>query len=113
MMKTEFAGLLARYGQAVTLWPEGVGQGIETRAFFQPILERGGRGTQQMPTPLGETRKDRFLYLGDPAGSLRDMGDGFVLCHGARYDVQMAQPVYVGEALSHWWAILTPRDRET
>ena len=55
-------GLLKRYGQTVCLHSGG-GQEVQTRAFLQPVLDRREDRWQSLPTPLGEARRDRFLYL--------------------------------------------------
>ena len=47
--------------------------------------------------------------LSDPA--VLAMGDK-VTCLGVDYEVQAAQPIRVGETLTHWWAVLRVRDGE-
>lgn len=103
-------GLLDRYGQPVTVQRGGTQETDAGRAFLQPILDRREDWKQRRPSPLGLARKDRFLYLGEPDLPL-SMGDR-VNCLGVDYEVQAAQPIRVGEVLSHWWAVLRVRDRE-
>ena len=40
-------------------------------------------------------------------------GDGsWLSCGKMRYEVETAQAVYVGERVSHWWAVLRPGEEE-
>ena len=110
MMTGVLTGLLARYGQAVAVERRDTGETAAGRAFLQPILDRREDWKQRRPTPLGLARKDRFLYLGEPGLPL-SMGNK-VTSLGVDYEVQAAQPIRVGENLSHWWAVLRVRDRE-
>lgn len=102
MLEGTFLRLLDRYGQAVRV--ERKGETADGRAFLQPVLERREDWVQVLPTPLGLERKDRFLYLGEPGLGL-EAGDR-VVCRGERYRVQAAQPVRIGERVSHWWGVL-------
>ncbi|WP_276856882.1 hypothetical protein [Intestinimonas timonensis] len=110
MMTGVLQGLLDWYGQSVTVQSGGTQEPAAGRAFLQPILDRREDWKQRRPSPLGLARKDRFLYLGEPDLPL-SMGDR-VTCLGVDYEVQAAQPILVGEVLSHWWAVLRMRDRE-
>lgn len=105
MMDAAWAALLTKYGQRVVLH-----QGdsiVDTRAFLQPIREKGQ--AQSLPSPLGWQREDRFLYLGDPNHPLSDHGD-WVEFEGTGYTVISAHPVHVGNSVSHIWAVLRPKD---
>lgn len=104
--------LLEKYGQRVDIHYGGETVGMETRAFVQPVQERGEGRVDRLPTPLGLVRKERLTYLGAAAVGPEDMRGGYVEYRGRRYDARGAQPVYVGEKLSHWWAMLIPRDGE-
>lgn len=110
MMAAEFAGILARYGQDVTVYSAKIPEGERIRAFFQPVLDRGT--VQAVPSPLGEVRQDRFLYLGPPETALDCGGQCGVEVRGELYRPWAVQPVYVGGELSHWWAVLTHRAQE-
>lgn len=103
-----FCTLLDRYGQRVELYPRETEEGRAVRAFIQPIREEGK--AQSLPSPLGIRREDRFLLLGEPDSPVAQ-GDRAVW-NGGDYRVQSAHPIYAGTALSHWWAVLVPRDRE-
>ena len=99
--------ILARYGQAVTLYPAGGGQGVEARALLQPVLSRGEDRT--VPSPLGLRREDRLLYLGPARLPLED--GGTVEWAGGRYAVVSTH--LVGPRMGqHCWAVLRPRDQE-
>lgn len=102
-MEREWQGILARYGQPVTL-TRGT-ERVETRAFVQPALDRGR--DQESPSPLGLGRQDRFLYLG-PAGHPLDR-DTLVEWNREQYRVRTAHLVGTG-VCPHWWAMLYPRE---
>lgn len=101
-----FSTLLERYGQRVEVCPPGEALGIPCRAFMQPLPLRE---EQELPTPLGRVRQDRWRYLGSPAVSPEG---GYVRWQGEEYEVIAAQPVYLGEQMNHWRAVLRRRDRE-
>ena len=105
-----FGTVLARYGQSVSVHRDGQAEGTACRAFVQPILER--TEAQECPTVLGTVCTDRWLYLGDPAVSLEDLGSGYVRWGTRKLEVLRAQPIYVGAELSHWWAVLKLREEE-
>lgn len=111
MRRDAFARILERYGQAVRLCG-GAGADQEVRAFLQPVTQRREDWRQEAPTPLGVRDQARFLYLGPPEVPLDELGDGFLEWRGRRFQVRVCQPAYVGEVLSHWWAVLEARDRE-
>ena len=94
MMDGAWRAILRRYGEPVSVIPRAGGAGQGTRAFVQPVLDRGTE--QREPSPLGLRREDRYLMLGEPAW------------RGGRYDIQAAH--LVGK--QHWWALLRPADRE-
>lgn len=102
-----FSALLDRYGQRVELFYTDGGAAVSCRALIQPLRERK---EQQLPTPLGQVRQDRWRYLGDPAVPLEGMEGGYLLWKGQAYEVVTAQPVELGGAVNHWWAILRRRD---
>lgn len=106
-MEREFARILARYGRDMTVY-DRTAQETQVRAFFQPVRDRGTE--QTVPSPLGQVKQDRFLYLG-PAETDLDQ-ECRVVVENEVYRVETAQPIYVGETVSHWWAVLTHRAKE-
>lgn len=104
MMEREWRAILARYGQAVTVYRTETAEGVPLRAFLQPVLEKGTE--QSLPSPLGMRREDRFLYLG-PGDVPLTARESRVAWAGRDYEVQSAQSVGSG---NHWWAVLRPRD---
>ena len=102
-MEQEWKGILARFGQEITLRKDGEERLI--RAFVQPAMDRSG--DQEVPTPMGLGRQDRFLYLG-PADHPLDL-DTLVVWKGQEYRVQAAHRMGEG-VCPHWWAMLYPRD---
>lgn len=109
-MSREFARILELYGQQATVYTQGEPQGTAVRAFFQPVLDRGT--AQAVPSPMGEVRQDRFLYLGPPETPLECAPECGVEVGGELYRPQAVQPVYIGGTLSHYWAVLTHRAQE-
>lgn len=107
MMEQEWAAILARFGQEVALSaPEG--EPVAVRAFVQPILDRQ---PQLVPSPLGERREERWLYLGPPENALT-AGETAAVWNGRKFSVETARQVWAGSAPSHWWAVLRPEDKE-
>ncbi|MBR4099227.1 MAG: hypothetical protein IKK44_04480 [Clostridium sp.] len=106
-MDREWAAILARYGQRVTV-RDGEGE-YAARAFLQPVREKGE--AQLVPTPLGARREERYLYLGSPDIPLT-VGETAVDWAGRAFAVWSARQVYAGREPSHWWAILRPFDKE-
>ena len=102
--------ILEKYGQRVAV----VRDGKETlcRAFLQPVMERREDWFQSLPTPLGEARRDQWLYLGPPEVSLDSLGDGYVAWRDAKFDVRAAHSVCIGEETVYRWALLAVRDPE-
>ena len=107
MMEREWAAVLARVGQEVTLTETGA-ETISVRAFLQPILEKQ---PQLEPSPLGARREERWLYLGPPEQALT-AGETAVLWDGRGFTVETARQVWVGNSPSHWWAVLRPAEKE-
>lgn len=106
---TTAAELMRWYGQKVEVIRAGVGTPV--RAFLQAVTRQREDEQQYLPTPLGLRREDRFLYLGPPEPELQ-AGQDQVSWLGQEFVIQTAQPIYVGRQVSHWWAVLVPRDKE-
>lgn len=105
-MRGTFETLLAKYGQSVTLCRHD-GETETIRAFLQPVTERRENWRQTEPSPMGTVRKDRFLCL---TGADTPLEDGYLEWRDLRLRVSAAQPIYIGDTVSHWWAILTVED---
>lgn len=108
--KAALANLLERYGQTVDLHPGGQKGTLTVKAFLQPVLEKNR--TQYLTTAVGARRQDRFLYLGTPEIPLSSGDGSWVDWDGRRYEIESAQAIYVGESISHWWAVLRPGEEE-
>ena len=108
MMDGAWRAILRRYGEPVSVIPRAGGTGQGTRAFVQPVLDRGTE--QREPSPLGLRREDRYLMLGEPDVPAAP-GDR-VVWRESGYEVRTAHPIYLGERLSHWWAVLAPWGKE-
>lgn len=107
-MKREFARILDRCGRRVRVYTGEHPDGTECKAFVQPMREKGT--VQTVPSPLGQVKQDRLLYLGEPETALNEYSR--VETDGEVWQVDHARPVYVGEECSHWWAVLSRRARE-
>ena len=108
-MSGTFETLLAKYGQSVTLCRRK-GEMETIRAFLQPVTERRETWRQTEPSPMGTVRKDRFLCLTGADTPLEHLEDEYLEWRELRLRVSAAQPIYIGDTISHWWAILTVED---
>ena len=95
-----FAQVLRRYGQQVTV--ETRASRLETRAFLQPVNQKN-KAAPFAVTPLGAVDDRLWICLG-----LTALSPGDRVCWGERrFSVRDSRPWYVGEELSHWWAVLS------
>ena len=106
-MDSGFAQVLREFGETVTLRKTG-GAEEKALALVRPLLDRGEE--QDSPSPLGLRREDRYLMLGEPDVPAAP-GDR-VVWRESGYEVRTAHPIYLGERLSHWWAVLAPWGKE-
>ena len=80
--------------------------GIPVSAIIQPIVNQADGDS--VPSPLGRVNEERFLYLGrSPLVAGRD----WIVWGERNLDVSIARPIYVGDEISHWWGVLTPREK--
>lgn len=106
-MTQTFSAILRQFGRAVQLvQTDGSGRGAF--GFLQAMPLSTQDAEQFLPTELGVARQESFLYLG--AGDCPLTGVSQLLCDGASYDVHAAQPVYLGQQVSHWRAVLRLRE---
>lgn len=103
--------ILSRYGQNITLYRQDGEEGTVCRAFLQPVMEQGANFFQQLPTPLGLVRQDRWICLGGPDMALDRLGNGYIAWGGETFTVRSAQPVYLGDELVYWWGLLAVREQ--
>lgn len=102
-----FEKILTRYGAPVTIFPDGTGEGITTMALIQPIRDKE---RQNVPSPLGWRKDERWLYLGEPDVPLEVGEGGFVRAGAREFEVWSARRVDLGRETCHWWGILVPRE---
>lgn len=102
-----FEKILARYGSPVTIFSNGAGEGVHAMALIQPIRDRE---RQDLPSPLGWRKKERWLYLGEPDVPLEVEEGGFVRAGELEFEVYSARRVDLGRETCHWWGILVPRE---
>lgn len=103
--------ILSRYGQNITLYRQDGEEGTVCRAFLQPVMEQSADFFQQLPTPLGLVRQDRWICLGGPDMALDQLEDGYIAWGGETFTVRSAQPVYLGDELVYWWGLLAVREQ--
>lgn len=99
-MERLWNNILERFGQQVTLKD---GHTEVVRAIVQPWLDRSG--DQQIPSPLGLERQERFRYLG-PAD--RPLGPDTRVEWGGRPFTVRAAHLAGAPVCPHWWAVLEP-----
>lgn len=110
---TAFERILDRYGQIVAFHPEGEDVlDLPIRAFLQPVLNQKESWFQKQSSVLGQGTKELYLYLGPAGVPLDQLGDGYLEGLGKKFDVQAAEAVFVGTEVSHWWALLVPREED-
>lgn len=101
MMERLWRDILDRFGQEVAL--RAGGEELTLQALVQPLPDR--EGEQQVHSPLGLGKKERYLYLG-PAQHPLEL-DTAVVWKGENFRVQSA--CRVGEGVCpHWRAVLVP-----
>ena len=106
---TGFEKILQRYGTMATIFPEGGEDGVTAMALIQPIRDKQ---RQEVASPLGWRKQERWLYLGEPDVPLEVGEDGFVRAEGMEFEVFSARRVDLGRRSCHWWGILIPREAE-
>lgn len=109
MMGEKIGRELERLGRRVTLYTPEHPDGVEVKACFQPMREKGT--AKAVPTPLGWVNQDKFTYVG-PARVRLDGGRCRLAVDGVSYRMRTAQPVYAGGELTHWWAVFDRGERE-
>lgn len=91
--------ILYRYGQEAALRTAEGERPI--RAFLQPLAEKG----EQVPgvaTSIGWIDERLWLYLGR---EMVEPGDT-VVWNGMAFQVRSSRPYFIGQTLTHWWAML-------
>lgn len=86
MMGREWAGILRRYGQEVTVRRGDTS--VQVRAFLQEVEE----DEQLVPSPLGMRREERAVYFG-PADVPLIPRESAVEWKGRAYEVRAAREV--------------------
>lgn len=107
MVQRTVAWILERCGDDIVLMDGEESQTI--RSVIQPIAQR--TGTEKAPSPLGLRDEGRYLYLGPPQYPVESRHHEIVW-RGRHFTVESGHPIYVGSEISHWWAVLIPKDEE-
>ena len=108
MIQGSFSRILTRYGQDMTVYTQASPQGVDVRAFFQPMREKGTE--QSVPSPMGQVRQDRFVYLGPVDVQLDKTSK--IKVGSLLLRVQGTHLVYVGGQPVYRWAVLTCKAQE-
>lgn len=109
-MKSCVANILESFGESVTLHAAKSADGIDVRAFIQPLMNRTVTEKGTVKTPLGITDNTRFYYIG-PSGMGISPADGaYLLRCGERFEFLAAESVCVGGEEIHCEGILRRRD---
>ena len=98
-MRGQLEAALGTYGQAVTIRHGETATAC--RAFLQPVMAK----RQEEPrgdTPLGSVDARRWVYIGTAEVARYDTVEG---C-GMSFLVKEATPVYLGETVFYWHAML-------
>lgn len=106
---TGFERILQRYGTLVTIFADEQGPGITAMALVQPILDKQ---RQEVASPLGWCRQERWLYLGEPDVPLEVNETGYVRVGEQEFEIFSARRVDLGRRSCHWWGILIPREEQ-
>ena len=101
-MTTLLEKALARYGQTVTVTHDGVES--TTKAFLEPETKSDWTAPYAV-TALGMLDDRRWICL---TGTALWDGDTVAGEQGV-WTVQSCAPYYLGEAPSHWWAVLAAK----
>ena len=107
-MTRAVTGILRRYGRPATLYGDGTVTAV--RCLIQPLLYKNRVFLRDTMTELGELDEGHFLYIGPPETAL--CKDGYLVCGTRCFDILRGEPVYLGDAVSHWCAVLRPRPEE-
>ena len=98
-MRTALENALRNYGQTAAILHDG--KKTACQAFLQPVLQK----RQEEPrgdTPLGSVDERRWVYIGTAEVARYDTVEG---C-GMSFLVKEATPVYLGDTILYWHAIL-------
>lgn len=98
-----WSGILAQYGQDVTLCTKAGERPV--KAFFQPVTEKAPGET---PTPLGLAPVGKWLYLGPTEESLEDVEE--LRWEGRSFALLRHRGFPVGEETAYRWALAEEMD---
>lgn len=105
-MKRMIDAILAGYGSPVTiLYADGARK--QTRAFVQPVTEKGWQGIQKTMLPLGQSPVGRFVYIGPAEQKLKE--EDAVVYDGKTFEVRRAETLEVAGQALYIWGLLTIR----
>ena len=104
-MKNLLERIFRRYGVALTVVHEG--NRTETRAFFMPTASRSWQNMEQVYTPLGETPRGQYNYIG-PAGVEADAGD-LLIVGEKRYTIRRMETIRDDSGIIYRWGLCVER----
>jgi hypothetical protein len=106
-----FSALARRDGQPVVLHCTG-GSTREGWGFLQPFLTESKDYLWQQSSPLGRYEGSRYRFYGEADLAEAQEEFDYLTAMGRNYEVREALPVYLGQSLMYWWAVLVPKDEE-
>lgn len=104
MIGRTVAWILERCGDEMILVDGDFRRAI--RGIIQPITQNSDE--KRLPTAVGQMDEGRYLYLGLPEVSIAARRHQIVW-RGRVFDVMNAHPIYIGDDISHWWAVLVEK----
>jgi hypothetical protein len=103
--------ILAAQGQNLTLHFQD-GTSRDGIGSLQPFLSQSRDDLWKQPSKLGSFDGARFRLYGSAEADWTPEQLSWVEVCGKGYTVQEVQPLYWGNDIAYWWAIVTPRDEE-
>ena len=100
--------ILERYGQKVTVQTGETT--VDVRAFLQPVPERSERAREEATHTQADIHELDTGYLAACRESALQAAQALGW-NGWTFRVRSCRPYYVGDRLSHYWAVLE-RERE-
>jgi len=108
MSAFDFTALMETYGRRVQIQIGSETPGAPFGAFIRPLRYKNKMYLGGVNTRIGFDREGYYLYLGPPAHDLTAaVNDLRILTQdGDAYTVDRAESIFVGDTVSHIWAIL-------
>jgi len=93
--------ILNQYGTDLVLTCNGEEKTV--RGFFRAVNSKSLQSMEAVASPLGETDRGQYTYIGPAEVALSD-GDT-VTVGGMSYRFRRAEPYYYGDQILYYWGI--------